>query len=42
MMMLLIVTAGQFRGLSEKVTKENLDSLIFIFQLVNHCEREFR
>jgi len=36
--MLLIVTAGQFRGLSEKVTKEDLDSLIFIFQLVNHCE----
>jgi hypothetical protein len=40
--MLLIVTAGQFRGLSEKVTKEDFDSLIFIFQLVNHCEREFR
>jgi len=40
--MLLIVTAGQFRGLSEKVTKEDLDSLIFIFQLVNHCEVEFR
>lgn len=42
MTMLLIVTAGLFRGLSEKVTKEDLDSLIFIFQLVNHCERVFR
>lgn len=40
--MLLIYTAGQFWGLSEKVITENLDSLIFIFQLRNHWERVFR
>lgn len=42
MMMLLKETAGQLWGSSEKVTKEDFDSLIFIFQLVNHCERLLR
>lgn len=42
MMILLIVTNGQLRGLIVKVTKEDFDSLILIFQLVDHYEKEFK
>lgn len=40
--MLLIETVGHLCGLSEKVTKEDLNSLILIFQSVNHWERVFK
>lgn len=36
--MLLINTGGQSLDLSVKLTKEDLDSLIFIFQLENHLD----
>jgi len=35
-MVLFIVMGGQLWGLSASVTKEDLDSLILIFQLVNY------
>jgi len=38
MMTLLIVMGEQLWGLSEKVTKDDLDLLILIFQLVYHQE----
>jgi hypothetical protein len=42
MLMLFIDTLGQPWGQNAKVTKEDLASLIFIFQLVNHYEKVFR